>query len=67
MSGRGDTMKLLKAFFKIWFVGTLCSGVPFLYLGGGVSFLYLGLVMGAPSVLLASIIITLLFGEELSK
>jgi hypothetical protein len=49
-------MKLFKNFLKIWLIGTLSSLVPFMYVG---------LVLGIPSVFLASIIVTCIFRKEL--
>jgi hypothetical protein len=51
-------MKLFKNFLKIWTICTICSAIPFLMHG---------LLFGAPSVLLASVIITLFFQNELGE
>lgn len=50
-------MTLFRNYLVILVVAFLCSAVPFLHLG---------MVLGSPAVLLASISITLVFRKELS-
>lgn len=52
-------MKHVKRFLKYWIVGTICSFVPLAYFGA---------MFGAPSVLLASAILTVMdYAEDINK
>jgi hypothetical protein len=49
-------MKLFKNFLKIWAIGTMCSLIPLLHMS---------LLFGSPAVFLSSVLVTLLFQNEL--
>ncbi len=49
-------MTLFKRFLLIWFIGTVSSAIPFMHIG---------VVLGAPAVLISAVLVTLIFNKEL--
>lgn len=58
MKNSTQSLKLFKSFVMILFIGSISSLFPFLLTG---------LVLGFPSVVLGSILVSLVFRKQLSK